>query len=277
LADFAYAAFLKSLSGEIEGINALVNQITATEANESIGFSELIPEHVSFAVFSKDCVKKSKISLVEIELSLLKGDIHIIRNDSEFAHKESLNKLTLKEIKNQINQSKITKDIHVSKLPKTCANVEILIQEVLAMATQEMTGVGGFLCLYQVLEYLMEDMFSVMVYGASQSNTSAWKLKSDLSEATSESKRLRKIAERAQKNGANPKLFDELKEMCKLFLGDCKLDVEPKEKIWIDYVYACRNTLIHNQLLAHRVGAFKHILPLNICMRRAVLELSFSY
>ncbi|MFZ3584182.1 hypothetical protein ACOI1H_18750, partial [Loktanella sp. DJP18] len=169
------------------------------------------------------------------------------------------------------------KNIVIHPLPKDRKDVAELISSILSMAHGEISGIGGFLYLYQIAEHLMELHFAELVQSALRQSLPAWKLKKKLTEATSESARLRQIARRASDNGANMLVFDSLGTACNDLLKSCDAERDADSNTWIDSMYGVRNLLVHNHLSIIRSNSSSKLEQINSLLHRAMLEMIFKY
>ena len=274
LADFAYAAFYHFWTKESY---AGIRDYVCTDSLSTEYFSDIISEEIGFIVISKESFKKTKISLIELKLSLLRNGIFVL--DSGIHHQtqqENINRaLTLNS--DLLHDRVTATSFRTLNLPDSCKSIDNLLGSIFDLAHKELFGVGGFLYLYQVAEYLMEINFSEKVLDISNQGNPAWKLKRKLGEVASEAFRLRDIARRAAENAAHTLVFDKLGVACQDFIKICLPSEESGDKTWIDSVYAVRNLLVHNHLAILREGASFRLEKINSLLHMAVLELIFCY
>lgn len=270
LSDFAYAGFIQFWRSQ--GFEDIRGEYHAEISTGESEFSDSLPENIGFVVFSKESLKKTRLQISSIKISLLRKNIWV------FDGKIPLQSfLTGAQLASNGIHAESQSYIDIVHLPKHCGDIDHLLCNILDLALDELSGVGGFLYLYQVAEHLMEVNFSSAVQEISRESLPAWKLKRKLSEATSERYRLRKVAHQAQKNGAKTTIFDDLQVECTKFLKTCQTPQEEDSKTWIDQVYNTRNILIHNHLAVLRSGANSQLKIVNTLLYRAVLELIFHY
>lgn len=274
LSDFAYAGFLHFW--ESDGYATAREHFIGHHLPTSTEFSELFPEGISFAVFSKENFLRSKVSIAHLNLSLLRQGVWPFngRVDIDIFLANAKRALA---VENNIIGNRERSYIETYKIPKACKSVDNLLVDILSRAHQEFSGVGGFMYMYQVAEHLMEVNFSDLVRKASQEDLPAWKLKKKLTEAASEIGRLRKIAHIANQNRANSLIFDVLKEQCDIFIRSCDVQDDEGEKNWIDLVYYVRNIIVHNHMAIIRSGSSYLLENINAALHRAVIELIFCY
>lgn len=275
LADFAYAGFVQFWRSEVyAGLRKLAANVLPVS---DCDFSSVLPEDYAFAVFSREFFKRSKLSLAELQFSLLRQGVWPLNGDVDYSVLQSARRAAL-QIDEQNNVARDhVKNLKTYRISKSCGDVEHLLTSVISMAHQEFSGLGGFLYLYQVVEHLMEITFSDAVYEASRQRLPAWKLKRKLTDASSETFRLRKIAGRAAENGASVLIFDILGDACRRFIASCDSDAETNSMTWIDSVYRVRNILVHNHLSVMRSGSASQLGEVNALLHRAVLELIFYH
>ncbi|EEX16948.1 hypothetical protein CSE45_4423 [Citreicella sp. SE45] len=270
LSDFAYAGFTNYWKSRnfADIRRAYHKKIFASESQ----FADDLPEGVGFAVFSKESVKKARLQIPSIKISLLRNSIWAFDGNIPL---QSF--MSGAQVASRGSFPNGRTHIDIWRLPKHCSDIDKLLCDILDLALDELTGIGGFLYLYQVAEHLMEVNFSIAVHEISREGLPAWKLKKKLAEATSERYRLRKVAHQAQGNGAEAKIFDDLRIECTKFLNICQVPQEEDSHTWIDKVYSARNTLIHNHLSVLRSGANSQLESVNSLLYRAILELIFHY
>jgi hypothetical protein len=270
LSDFAYAGFTKYWRSQnfMDVRSAYHAEISVSESD----FADDLPEGVGFAVFSRHSLKKTKLQVSSIKISLLRDNIWVFDGGISLQSFLSGAQLAAKGI-----QADGRTHIDIRSLPKHCSGIDQLLCNIFSLALDELSGIGGFLYLYQVAEHLMEVNFSSAVREVSCEGLPAWKLKKKLAEITSEKYRLRKVAHQAQNNGAKAKIFDELRDECIEFLKMCQVPEEEGGNTWIDKVYSARNVLIHNHLSVLRSGANSKLEAVNTLLYRAILELIFHY
>lgn len=270
LSDFAYAGFRNYWKSQnFEDIRgAYHKKIFASESQ----FADDLPDGVGFAVFSKESLKKTKLHIPSIKISLLRNNIWAF--DGKIPLQRFMSGVQV-AAKGSVPNGRT--HIDILRLPEHCNDIDQLLCDILDLALDELTGIGGFLYLYQVAEHLMEVNFSSAVHKISREGLPAWKLKKKLAEATSERYRLRKVAHQAQEKGAEARIFDELRDECINFLNKCQIDQSEDSHTWIDEVYNARNTLIHNHLSVLRSGANSQLETVNNLLYRAILELIFHY
>lgn len=272
LGDFAYAAFLHFWDlPEYKQVRDL-HFVRPPLADGGIRFCDILPEELGFIVLSKECFKKEKIQISELKMSMLRNGIWPYGNEMHYSLFFDSATAAISGV-----QEEQAKNLGIYPLSNSCKPVANLLSSILSMAHREFSGVGGFLYLYQFSEYLMEVNFSSAVTEISGKSLPAWKLKKKLSEVTSESYRLRSVARQARENGATMAIFDALGDECRLFLRACGVEQEDENKMWIDWVYAVRNLLVHNHLSVLRSGVSAKLERINILLHRATLELVFHY
>lgn len=275
LADFAYAGFIQFWrSGGYSDLRNFATNVFLAGDRE---FSDSLPEDYGFAVFSREYLKRSKLSLAELQFSLLRQGVWPINGDVNYSILQFACRTSLQiDERNGVVRDHFKK-LKTFQISNSCGDVEHLLTSVISMAHQEFSGLGGFLYLYQVIEYLMEITFSDEVYDVSRQKLPAWKLKKKLVDASSESIRLRKIAHRVAENGASVGIFDVLGAVCRRFISCCAPDAEIDSMTWIDSVYRVRNILVHNHLSVMRSGAAAQLGDINGLLHRAALELIFHH
>lgn len=278
LSDFAYAGFIHFWQ---QDANKACREFFALNSSpEECRFSDILPEDCSIAVFSKEQFKKSKLDFASLKVSLLKHGVWPIDGELPPAifYENSKNALVKEEeFFSSDSQSKNIKTYFVSK---SCKDVDRLLISLVTMAHKDMTGVGGFLYLFQIYEYMMEVSFSEAVAELSKKQLKAWSLKKKLNEAAAESVRLRKIANKASDAGASSLIFDALGRQCFEFVkccGEVSKEDGYDDKMWIEWVYKVRNLAVHNHLGVLRCGAHSSFSSVNALLHLAVIEMLLFY
>ncbi|MER5170665.1 hypothetical protein [Thioclava kandeliae] len=270
LSDFAYAGFVKYWkSRSFESIRRNFHaEITEGESD----FADDLPDDIGLAVFSRQSLKKTELQLSSIKISLLRNNIWAFDGGIPLQRFLSSAQLAARD-----TQADTRRHVEILHLPKHCSDIDQLLCSILDLAVDELSGIGGFLYLYQVAEHLMEVSFSNSVREISHQGLPAWKLKKKLTDVSSEIYRLREVARQAQINGAKAEIFDDLRDECISFLDMCQASHQEDSNTWIDKVYGARNILIHNHLSVLRSGANSKLESVNKLLYRAILELIFHY
>lgn len=274
LADFAYASFMHFWISENY---SFVRHSNLSNVTSDKSFTDIVPDEMGFIVISKEAIKKARIRLSDLKISLLRQAVWVLTDKDYFHGYEQVASRVLSIENSLLNEGVEKNNLKTFRLSLACSDVEELIVSILSMAHKEIFGVGGFLYLYQLAEHLMEVNFSERVKQISNESLPAWKVKKKLNEATSEAFRLREIARRATENGAHALIFDALGVACHAFIKSCAPGESDEVKNWMDEVYAVRNILVHNHLSVLRAKASADLEKINILLHRAMLELLFEY
>lgn len=268
LPDFAYAAFLHFWRREVRAESQFFANPPFKDGFAEFQFFELFAENIGFLVFSKVALKESHLSLSDLKISLLRNGIFPLDESMRYGDLENAARIALSTF-----PSNATNKINIHRLPEASRNVGALLSSVLSMAHGELSGIGGFLYLYQIAEHLTEVKFASLVKETSGLSLPPWKLKEKLSDITSERYRLKKIAHSAGECGANMAIFDTLGDECKSFLRATNVLPEEKNKTWIEWVYDVRNLIVHNHLAILRAGTSNRLEKINSLLHRSALEL----
>lgn len=278
LRDFAYAGFMQFWKEEAN--KACREFFVLNNSSAECDFSDILPEECSIAVFSKESFKNSKLDFASLKVSLLKHGVWPIDGELPPAVFHENSKQALIKENEFITVNSQRKNIKTLFISKRCKDVDQLLISLVTMAHKDMTGVGGFLYLFQIYEYMMEVSFSEAVADLSKRRLKAWNLKNKLNEAATESVRLRKIASKASDAGASSSIFDALGRQCFEFVkccGEVSENDDYNNKVWIEWVYKVRNLSVHNHLGVLRCGAHSSFSSVNALLHLAVIEMLFFY
>ena len=255
---FAEVGFRKSLT--VDQISKLSSLRLPSEATRfgQLGFDEVFGESASVLVISTDAIKKTKMSLEEVELSLIVSGLYPLS--------EQLSADVCKVVIPKEGNYKLKR---VSSFFRGDAGHFV---NLFRRADRDRTGVGAFLTYYQVIEYCISYILGWSVRDLSESDLDAWKLRDALGNASNEKSRFNKLYSDHTSHSCDHEIFEGVRQAAFNFLRN--LEVEGFEKWgWCEAVYKSRNMIVHNQISIFRSGTIEDLITLNKTMRAACLEI----
>ncbi|MGR3761560.1 hypothetical protein ACUXV3_15740 [Roseobacteraceae bacterium NS-SX3] len=261
-ANFAEVAFRKTVTSRaIAEYSPL--RLTGDESKlGELSFDEVFSEEISVLALSVDAIKKVKVSIKELELSLIASGIYPLINSRSLSAKELL----------EVKDGKYT----LRRVSKHFKNEAEHFASLFRRADQDLTGVGAFLTYYQVIEHCISYIMGWTIRELSSSQMDAWKLRDALNEAANEKKRFNKLYSDHTDPGCDHGVFEKLRQSALPFLQALKID-GAENWGWCEAVYKTRNIIVHSQLDIFRAGNFALLGELNKNMRIACLEILVSF
>lgn len=255
---FAEVGFRRSLT--IDQISKLSPLRLPSEAKSlgRVSFDEVFGEYSSVLVMSIEAIKRTKMSLEELELSLIISGLYPLNEQ-----------LSSEACKIMMPQEGAYKLRRVSSFFTSDAGHFLRL---FRRADRDGTGVGAFLTYYQVIEYCIAYILEWSVRELSTNDLDAWKLRDALSDASNEKSRFNKLYSHHTSHSCDHSIFEEVRQAAFNFLGN--LDVKDFEGWgWCEALYKSRNMIVHNQITIFRSGTIEDLRFLNKAMRSACLQI----
>lgn len=257
-AKFAEVGFRKSVS--IENISRFSRLRLPPDATSlgDLTLDQVFSEEISVLVIGIDAARKTKMSLKELELSLICSGIYPLDDPDDIKVSEVTTpregKYTLRRV-----SSYFRVDAHH-------------FVRLIRRADRDRTGVGAFLTYYQVVEYCISFILGWSVRDLTYSNLDAWRLRDALSDAANEGKRFNKLYSHHTSPSCDHGVFEELRLESLKFIQSLGVD-NAEGWGWCEAVYKSRNMIVHNQISIFRSGSADKLSDLNRAMRSACLEI----
>ena len=220
---------------------------------------DLFGDDLSILVLSKAALKKAKIGLPSLELMCMRAGLwplqeRILPVDQVRIHSEGDSRLTIRRLAPEY-------------LRDTSTFVELFRD-----ADRSSSAAGAFLSYYQVIEFLLEKVFSHTMPKIVQFPQTTWEMKEAVAKLVTEKYRLHLLCQHHLMDSCNRSQLDDTGEKALALLQQLGESGEPPVE-WHQRLYRVRSVLVHNQLKLFRSRDRSALWSLNKSLRLSVLEL----
>lgn len=256
--NFAEVGFRKNLTTKAVSAFSRLQLPSDTNRLGELAFSDVFSEYISVLVASVDGVKATKMSMDELELSLIAAGIYPLMDQRSLAAQG-----VLRVCDGNYNIRRVSSFFRQDSRH---------FIDLFRRADQDSTGVGAFLTYYQVVEHCISYILGWSIDELKDVNLDAWRLRDELSSVANEKRRLKKLHSSYMSRLCDYSAFEDLRDKSLDFLRASNVIVEENWS-WCDAVYKARNVIVHNQIGIFRSGGINRLGALNSSMRSACLEI----
>ncbi|KPB02060.1 hypothetical protein [Ahrensia marina] len=225
---------------------------------------ELYSDNLTMFVFSREALANADVSTSILELMLLERGVYQVLGFQSLA--ETINGL------HPLPSGPI-------KLRLPCLDAQgdsEVISELIKRGDADVSGVGGFLQYYQILEFCIDRIFQQEIRQLPSAQLDTWALKEQLGNITSERKRIAWLDVKYLRSTVDRNAFEELKVECIGFLKNSHIEID-EQKSWHECLYKVRNIIVHNQIKMHRTPGRVSLQDLNMALRKSSFELLLHF